>query len=437
MTNIFFNGTWRMDWGLGNPNTTAALIATLMVGIWILAYLKPWGFWIALTGFVGLGICLVHTFSRGGMAALLVGCLPLLAFLKMPWSRTRLIAVVIGFWAIIGAAFFFEAHLRYGQGIASEDRSISNRLLIWNAVPQMIVDSPNGWGIGNAANAFVQWYQPIDRGETYLHLVNSHLTWLVEFGWLLRVLYIFGWLAVFLICLPSWQNRWLSVPFGVWLAFFTASIFSAVAESIWLWILPAVLLSAVVAYRTTKRRWFPWTWVLVPAGMTILLCLSVFGLATGSSIASGSSTQVVFGKPSPTYVALYDKTTMGTLYGKTLRQNSDHLSDSGISLVFDSKFMPDDLKGKTLVLGAELPSGGEEKLLKTAQTADALILLSPRYFPEQLPIASPNVTVSFGDFSQSPAIQSWMQVAQVRQKSGMGDFFPDWPKMLTEDLNQP
>ena len=73
MNEIFFNGVWRMDWGLGNPNKTAALIATLMVGLWGLAYVRKWGFWVALAGFTALGFCLVHTFSRGGLVALFVG----------------------------------------------------------------------------------------------------------------------------------------------------------------------------------------------------------------------------------------------------------------------------------------------------------------------------------------------------------------------------
>ena len=40
MSEIFFQGFWRMDWGLGNPNKTAALIAILMVAVWSLSYLK-------------------------------------------------------------------------------------------------------------------------------------------------------------------------------------------------------------------------------------------------------------------------------------------------------------------------------------------------------------------------------------------------------------
>jgi hypothetical protein len=42
VSEIFFNGVWRMDWGLGNPNKTAAVIALLMIAVWALAYFRRW-----------------------------------------------------------------------------------------------------------------------------------------------------------------------------------------------------------------------------------------------------------------------------------------------------------------------------------------------------------------------------------------------------------
>jgi len=48
MSDIHFQGIWRMDWGLGNPNTTAALISMLMITVWGLAFIRKgknhWGF---------------------------------------------------------------------------------------------------------------------------------------------------------------------------------------------------------------------------------------------------------------------------------------------------------------------------------------------------------------------------------------------------------
>lgn len=40
MSDLHFHGIWRMDWGLGNPNKTGALIAILMVAVWMLTLLR-------------------------------------------------------------------------------------------------------------------------------------------------------------------------------------------------------------------------------------------------------------------------------------------------------------------------------------------------------------------------------------------------------------
>lgn len=106
-----------MDWGLGNPNKTAALIAMLMVAVCGFAYLKKWGFWLALVLFTGLGVCLVHTFSRGGILALAAGVSFIIWKLPRPWSRTGITAVVVAFWIMIGATVYLNAHQRFTQGI--------------------------------------------------------------------------------------------------------------------------------------------------------------------------------------------------------------------------------------------------------------------------------------------------------------------------------
>ena len=62
-----------MDWGLGNPNKTGTLIAVLMVALWLLAGMKRVGFEITLALFVGLGVCLVQTASRGALVAVMTG----------------------------------------------------------------------------------------------------------------------------------------------------------------------------------------------------------------------------------------------------------------------------------------------------------------------------------------------------------------------------
>ena len=255
MEDIFFNGIWRMDWGLGNPNKTAALIVELMVAVWGLAYVRKRGFWVAFIFFIILAGCLIHTFSRGGLIAAFTGLITLIAFMQKPWPLKKYVAIGIAVLLMIVFILYLNAHERYGQGVFQKDRSISNRAELWKVAPVMMVDAPNGWGIGNAGKAFMRWYQPADRNEQYRTLVNSHLTWLVEFAWPLRFLYLFAWAAVFLICFPTKKSHWYAVPLGIWLSFCTAAFFSSVAESIWLWILPCLSLAAVIGNRLRIMEW--------------------------------------------------------------------------------------------------------------------------------------------------------------------------------------
>jgi hypothetical protein len=124
-----------------------------------------------------------------------------------------LIGIVLCTWIILGATVYLQANERFTQGI--QDRSIANRLEIWRQVPKMIADAPMGWGVGNAVRAYQNWYQPLDHGVTYLNLVSTHFTWLVEFSWWQRILYCFGWAAVGIVCWPPKGREtlsWFVVP---------------------------------------------------------------------------------------------------------------------------------------------------------------------------------------------------------------------------------
>src|ERR1700734_2850965 len=99
--NTYFQGVWRMDWGLGNPNKTAALIAILMIAIWVIAYLHKWGFWVALVPFTALGVCLIHTVSRGGIVALGIGLTAVVCTIPTPWPIQKIVALVACFWVIV------------------------------------------------------------------------------------------------------------------------------------------------------------------------------------------------------------------------------------------------------------------------------------------------------------------------------------------------
>ena len=176
MTQYHYQTIWRMDWGLNNPNKTAALIALLMLAIWLLPLVRRWLFWVALPTFTALGICLMHTLSRGGILAAAAGFAVLLTHLRhlRPWPRGKTLAVAGAVMVMLVGAVFLQASSRFAQSY--QDRSVTNRLAIWKQAPRMMVDAPWGWGIGNSGTAYMSWYQPLKNTEQYRTLVKpSHL----------------------------------------------------------------------------------------------------------------------------------------------------------------------------------------------------------------------------------------------------------------------
>jgi hypothetical protein len=429
MSNIFFHGVWRMDWGFGNPNKTAAFIAILMIAIWILAYARKWGFWVALVGFVGLGISLVHTMSRGGLIALAVGLVPLILWAPRPWKGAKLVAVLVGVWSIVGASIYLKAHERYLQGTVTEDRSISNRLEIWKAAPAMMVNAPGGWGLGNSGNAYVQWYQSLDKSETYRTLVNSHLTWMVELGWPLRILYVCGWGLIFLICWPSSQSRSRSVALGAWLCFFAAAIFSSVAEAPAMWAIPLLLLLAAIVSRLVRKE-FPspiqWT---IPIVATVAITCAIWLLGNRTSALQKIHHLVAYGNGAQKTLVVYDSATMGNLYGRSIRA----ACKSPLALFFTGDVLPP-VRDETLVLGGALPAVALPSLKAAIHDCQKLVLLNPKFFPQEIGVDDTyksKVTTYFGDFSQSPSMDAWQAVSTSQQLSGIGDFVPNWPSLLS------
>lgn len=425
-----------MDWGLGNPNKTAALIATLMVGLWALSYIRKWGFWVALTGFMGLGICLVHTFSRGGVVALFIGLVPVLVMAPRPWPWKRIAGVVASVWIIIGFSIFLQAHERLGQGIAQEDRSISNRLKLWKSTPEMMLDAPGGWGLGNSGKAYMDWYQALDQHEPYRTMVNSHLTWLVEFGWPARFLYIAGWCAIFLVCLPDARSRWLSVPFGVWLAFFISAIFSSVAEEPRIWVIPVLMLVAAVAWRAKTAIWpRRLAWIVPPtSALIILLLIPAFWRGTG---IQRTSSAVVMGEGAPAIWIVSDEKVLGSRYGRTLRTFKESLQGACLGLVDDLEKIPD-VSDITLILTGKFTSDPSEAHQKMAG-ADSILLVNPAIYPQEISGIEEmdgKLQVWMGDFVQTPACQSWAGGFNSQKMAGIGDFVPDWPVAILEKANR-
>jgi hypothetical protein len=264
---------------LGNPNKTAALIAEGMITVWGLARLRRRLFVCSAVVFAGLGCCLAHTFSRGGAVACAAGLVAAMAVNPHGFRNTvkharfyEWLAMAMTVVAVVVYATNIGAPRRYVQGMGEEDRSISNRFALWKTAPEMMADAPDGWGIGRAGQAYMRWYQPVDRDERYRTLVNIHLTWMVGVGWPLRFLYVAGGLSVFLLCWSYARQKGHGEAFGFWAAFAVAAMFSSVAESPWAWCLPVTVLFMVLVSHAEIGSWPSIrNWIML-TGVSLVVC---------------------------------------------------------------------------------------------------------------------------------------------------------------------
>ena len=382
---FYFQDHLRLDWGLGNPNKTAALIACLLVGIHVIRFIirKPWGDWAFAIAFLGLGICLIETYSRGGIVAAIVGqlgywCARTRGKFSFPPKRQILMALILTA-LLAGYASLprVNATSRYALGVLpgrEEDRSITNRLRIWKDTPRMMVDAPTGWGWGKSGQAWTQWYQPVSTRYEYRTLVNSHLTWLVELGWVGRFFYLAGWGLVFSVCFLGRSERPIhrrgaGIACGIWIAFAVSAFFSSVAETALLWIVPILAtVPMIVLFFKNVPRLADFLWpALVAVGVVILFVMVGMLSPQKSKISHGKKGTLVGNRPARALVLRPDKRVVGMHYGHLIREYAEHgwRVSERVPLSVDSSV-------KQIVLSGEYPD-----LTEIPKFEGDLVLLNP------------------------------------------------------------
>lgn len=422
----------RLDWGLGNPNKTATLIALLMIGSWAWLYLRRFGFWIALFQCLFLSYFLVLTRSRGGLVAALVGLGILAYFARRPWDKRFVAAAALSLAAFGGLSVWEGASQRYTQQFVRADPSIAHRLLIWKKVPQMIVDAPEGWGRGNSGTAYMQWYQQVERPETYRTLVSSHLTWLVEFGWPCRILYLWGWAAIFLLSYPARGDfPWGAINFAMWAAFFIAACFSSIAECPQLWILPlaSIILAAALRIRHGNLP-LPPLWkptILIMAVVAAGVCLLPWMPRLRSPI-SYRNNLVTAGNPDGAACLVDpDTTIVGQQYGHDVRRalQAGRLQGFIVATEYSSG-----LQGRTLVY-----TGSTVPRFSVLSGQSRVVLLNPSWIPapgNQEGLKKGSLKVFCGEFCSHANADAWRDFSEVNPNvefhlvEGCESFLPNW-----------
>ena len=381
-----------------NPNGAAMLmVEVFLLALGALVLRRKWIVWpLAVPLMAACFYGLVRTGSRGGMVGLIcgVGCFlvfRLRAFLT--WRRMLLVALAFG--AVALGVHLSGATERFTTGLIHEGYSDVSRIPIWIEVPRMMVSSFSGWGLGESGTAYMNWFQPLDRFHGIAGLISSHLTWLVEFGWPMRVVYALLWLCG-LCCLAADALRGRSVlPVAVWTAFFVGSIFNSLELEWSLWVLPL----AALAVSLSSRPWRRCREYILPSVCGVALSAGLLALAIwlGSRptdairICGNRDLVIVNGNVADIWIVddgqVLDGNCLGIL-GKDMRRwYSAHWDANPVGLVKKLENLPCRGIRRLVLAGKSAPEflkAFEEDPARFASVKE-LVFLSPSLFWQDIP----------------------------------------------------
>ena len=435
---FFYQGVPRWSFGMDSPNKAAAVLAffLLLSLAAILCVRRGWVRWCccALAALVGLGLSL--TFSRGGLVAFGVGALVLLVGRwKSLCAGRQWLPALVAACALAGALVWTGFAGRVARSLPADDASVGNRLAIWRNVPSMMVDAPGGWGHGTAGDAFMGWYQPLDRHERYRTLVNSHFTWLVEFGWIGRFAFVWAWMFAFGMGIVRWKTRGDPLPLAVWVSFATAAFFSSVAEEWLVGVVPvAMLVPAVRSFcsATGAARRLTVVATLLASGL-LLSGFVILGIACRPADVlpvhrSVDGARLTVGEgPLAGWIVCDEAAMGGAAYGRILRAYARTAEGNARTycIARDLAAVPAD--ARRIALCGRSADEGPGALARFTALADVRVL-SPSRPADWLAArrAKPFVRVFCGEFAPSCPAEDAEGLTVV---SGAADYLPNWPKL--------
>lgn len=175
-----YEGLVRYGFGFYNPNHAAAFICAILPFAWLTFFQKA--YWQKILGgliSVILILALVFTYSRAGVLVFILEALAFAFYFgKKYWKVYCAIGVVLIFSLLISSA----------MGRFTFDAAASNRIEIWLAGLRLFLGNPLGVGLGNSGEIASAFLLPSDI--EIRSLVNSHLTLLCEFGFIVGALWI-------------------------------------------------------------------------------------------------------------------------------------------------------------------------------------------------------------------------------------------------------
>ena len=431
IADLFFRGGGipRLQLWFDSPNKAAVLLGSLVLVFAVAAFRAR-----RRSAAVAFGVAsclawsgLVLTCSRGGLVAFSAGLLIVLGTF-----RRRLLKFLPLVLLTVGVALAAVVFCSREKGLAlTDDASVGNRLEIWRVAPQMMADSPTGWGLGNSGEAYMGWYQPLRSHERYRTLVSSHLTWLVELGLYGRMAYCAGWLLMLCLCLRRWRQKDDPLPLSVWLAFVIAATFSSVAESPVLWLVPiAVVIPTVMDFVRNIARGKCGALLAVAVAWGALLPLTMIWIGSAESAKkSGMILQfdgvLSYGKGCPETWVVRDLPVMGGgAYGRALRLYAQQATNVTCGIVSELSAVPSDVR--RLVLCGAAADVGVERLADFDRLEEVRVL-SPKV-PESWLNATSSVPIRVfcGEFDVRCPSSEHPRLSVV---DGNGGYLTRWPEL--------
>lgn len=401
-------GTWkgeggRMRLGYANPNKGGCLMAEIaLLGLAALLLAGKRRRWLMATGAILAAVAfvlMVKTESRSALVALVAGTAIIVvmrAKALFTWRRLlallAVVAVGVGVVVASGVASRFTSGLVDAQG-----ESDALRVNIMKAAPQMMADASCGWGLGRSGSAYANWYQAPTELRVVRTLVNSHLTWLVEFGWVGRTLYVAGLLALMVWLLVMARRGASPLPAALFALLFVAGCFNSVMEAPTLWIVPVA--SLVFLFASAGRKAF----TVRSAAICALFGLVIAGIAMagvayagdkwrfakGPALRSDGERVIVNGESAETWVA-DDGAVLGQAFvGRELRMFYAAFPQTPpMGIVWDLDRLPE--KAKCLIVAGKRCVDFVGKFSDDPSVADGygrIIFLSPPFAASSVPEA--------------------------------------------------
>ena len=430
-----------------NPNTTAALLVELaLLAAALLVSRKRWLLIPGLAGLIASLWFLQRTLSRGGLLAFAFGLVILLGFKlrgMFTWRRLAVGAAILVL-AIAGllAGVLGRGDVRERGFFAQDERA--SRTVIWRAVPRMMVSAPHGWGAGNAGQAYVDWFQPLNHPIAIADMVSGHLTRLVEHGWAGRYGYLLLWMALLACSLYGAISGGSPLPLAMWSAFGVADCFSYLNEEPILWLIPLLTLGWL-PFRHFARHVCGTAFVAGCASLLAGLVLAAFWL-TGLvmergkvRIVAGDDGQVTVNGVRPSVWLVRDDAVLDggyqVYFGKELREHCMAYPDApALGVVRSSADLP--ATARRIVLagrsGVDFLARWKASPVHFAGLKD-VVFLSPPFTWKAIPrefLAGRKVTVGVGaiaarlskDYDDPP---DWVDVVPESEL-----YLPGWTEWL-------